>query len=83
MRREPVGPEQLDLFPRQLGRVEHAGANRVVDVVVDVRDPVDEADDPALERVRLVRARVVEDPVAYLGRQVEPAAVAFEHVHHA
>ena len=33
-------------------------------------------------RVRLVRARVVEDPVANLGRQVEPAPVALEHLHH-
>ena len=36
---------------------EHAGAHRVVDVVVDVGDPVDQPDDLALERRRLARAR--------------------------
>jgi hypothetical protein len=73
-------PQQLDLLTRQLLRVEHPGPHGVVDVVVDVRDPVDEPDDLALERVRLVRPRVVEDPVADLGGQVEPAALALEHV---
>ena len=72
--------EQLDLRARQLGRVEHAGADGVVDVVVDVGDAVDQAHDLALERVRLVRPGVVEDPVAHLVRQVEAAAVALEHV---
>jgi hypothetical protein len=75
--------EQFDLVARQLRRVEHPRANRVVDVVIDVRDPVDEANDLALERVRLVRAGVVEDAVAHLGGQVEPTAVALEHVHDA
>ena len=65
---------------RQLLRVEHAGADGVVDVVVDVRHAVDEPDDLALQRVRLVRAGVVEDPVAHLGGQVQPAAVALELV---
>ena len=59
---------------------EDARADGVVDVVVDVGDPVDDADDPALERVRLRRAGVVEDPVAHLLGQVQPAAVALEHV---
>src|SRR5204862_353040 len=44
------------------------------------RDAVDEADDLALQSVRLVRAGVVEDAVAHLGGQVEPAPVALEHV---
>ena len=74
--------EQVDLRLRQLARVEHSGADGIVDVVVDVRDAIDEADDLPLVRVRLVRARVVEDPVANLGRQVEPAPVALEHLHH-
>ena len=53
-------------------------ANRVVDVVVDVREAVDEPDDPALERLRVVRAGVLEDAVAHLPRQVEAAAVSLE-----
>ena len=76
----PGGTEQLDLVLRELAGVEHAGAHRVVDVVVDVGHAVDQADDPSLERVRLVRPRVVEDPVADLLREVEPAAVALQHV---
>ena len=74
MRSEPVGAEQLDLGPRQVGLGEDPVANRVVDVVVDVRDAVDDAHDLALERLRLLRARVREDAVADLVREVEPRA---------
>ena len=56
------------------------GADRVVDVVVDVRDPVDEAHDPALERDRVAGpARVAQDAVAHRRREVE----VLEHVDHA
>ena len=54
------------------------GPDRVVDVVVDVRDAVDDAHDLAFQRLRLDRAGVLEDPVAHLPRQVEPAPVALE-----
>ena len=63
--------EQLDLGARQLLGGEQAVADRVVDVVVDVGDPVDEPHDLALERLRLALAGVREDPVADLGRQVQ------------
>ncbi len=53
-------------------------ADRVVDVVVDVGEAVDEPHDAALERLRLVRAGVLEDAVAHLPRQVEAAAAALE-----
>ena len=59
---------------------EDPGADRVVDVVVDVRDAVDDADDLPLERLRLVGAGVLEDPVAHLPGQVQPAAVALEQL---
>src|SRR2546421_648438 len=72
--------EQLDLLSRKIARIEHPRPDRVVDDVVDVGDAVDEADDLALERVRLVGPGVVEDPIAHLGGEVEPAAVALEHV---
>ena len=72
MRSEPRGAEQLDLGVRQVGLGEDAVPDRVVDVVVDVRDAVDDADDLALERLRLLRARVGEDAVAHLVREVEP-----------
>ena len=70
--------QQRDRLGRQLGGIEVPRANRVVDVVVDVREAVDEPDDPALERLRLLRAGVLEDAVAHLPRQVEAAAVALE-----
>ena len=72
--------EHRDRRLGQLGGVEHAGAQRVVDVVVDVRDAVDELDDAALERLRRDRPGVVEDAVAHLVREVEAAPVALEHV---
>ena len=48
---------------------QHAGAQRVVDVVVDVGDPVDQPDDLPLERRRLAGAAgVPQDPVAHRRR---------------
>jgi hypothetical protein len=67
----PSLPEELDLGPWQLLRLEDPEADRVVDVVVDVGDPVDQADDLALERRRLLRAGMGEDPVPDLGGQVQ------------
>ena len=55
-------------------RLQHAGAHGVVDVVVDVGDPVDEPHDPALERRGRARARVVQDAVAHLVGEVQAAA---------
>src|SRR5690349_10673147 len=78
---DPAGAgvaERCDLLLRQVGHAEDAGADRVVDVVVDVRDAVDDADDLALERLRLDVAGVLEDAVAYLPREVEAAPVALE-----
>jgi hypothetical protein len=63
-------PEELDLVGRKLVRSEDAGANRVVDVVVYVRDTVDEADDLPLERFGLGGPGVVQDPVPHLGCEV-------------
>ena len=45
--------------------------DRVVDVVVDVRDAVDDADDLALVSLGLDLAGVLEDPVAHLPGQVQ------------
>ena len=80
---DPAGArraEQLDLRCGKRGRLEHARPHRVVDVVVDVGDAVDEPDDPAFERLGLVLAGVVEDSVADLCREVETAAVPLELV---
>ena len=63
-------PEQRDLLARQVLLREQPEADRVVDVVVDVGDPVDEADDPPLERLGLARPGVGEDPVADLAGEV-------------
>ena len=64
--------EQLDLLAGQVLEAQDARAQGVVDVVVDVGDPIDELDDPALERRRRVWARVVPDAVAHLLREVQP-----------
>ncbi len=65
--------ECLDLAARQVALLEDAVANRVVDVVVDVGDAVDDANDLALERLRLARAGVGQDAVDDLVGQVEAA----------
>ena len=78
----PTGvAEHLDRLLGQIDSRDHTGAHRVVDVVVDVRDAVDEPDDPALERRRLGgTARMAEDPVADRLGEVEALPVALEHV---
>ena len=52
--------------------LEQPVADRVVDVVVDVGDAIDDADDLALVRLGLALAGVREDPVAHLVGQVQP-----------
>ena len=63
--------EQLDLGTGQVLGHQQPPAERIVDVVVDVRDPVDDTDDLAFERLGLLSACVGEDPVANLARQVQ------------
>ncbi len=70
------GPEQLDLLGGQVVVVEDPVADRIVDVVVDVRDTVDEPHDLALQRGGLLRARVREDAVAHLVGEVQVAGDA-------
>ena len=71
IRLEPVGPKDGELRCGQVVRAQDAEADRVVDVVVDVRDAVDDPNDPPLERLGLVLAGVLEDPVAHLPGQVQ------------
>ena len=68
--RPPIA-EQCDFVLRQVGGVEDSEADGVVDVVVDVGDAVDDADDLALERRGLERARVGEDAVADILGEVQ------------
>src|SRR5437870_11046501 len=63
--------EQVDLVTRQLILAEDPVADRIVDVVVDVRDAVDDAHDFPLERLRLAVAGVREDSVPHLFREVQ------------
>jgi hypothetical protein len=77
IRLAPVDPSS-----REIVRADDPRPQRVVQVVVDVRDPIDEPHHPALERQGLLRPRVVEDPVAHRLRKVEPPPVALQYVHH-
>ena len=72
IRAEPVSPRTAISSAGGRPRQEPV-AQRVVDVVVDVRDAVDEPDDLPLERRRLLLAGVREDPVADLVREVQRA----------
>ena len=62
--------------------VEARRHDRVIDVVLMQAHAVDESDDLALSVSGLL-ARVVEDPIPDLRRQVEPATVSLEMVDHA
>ena len=67
---------------RQVAFAQHAGADGVVNVVVDIGDVVCPVDQPALGRGGGVTQRVAEDTVAHLLRQVEAAALLFQDVRH-
>ena len=84
-------PEHLDGGPRQIGRVQHAGAHRVVDVVVHVGDDVGDAGNLRLERRRPLQRRDVDrQPVLALGvrrdaltdliGQVQPCPALLQHL---
>ncbi len=82
IRAEPVGPSSSICAVGQVVRPQDPGPQRVVDVVVDVGDAVDQLDDPPLQRRRPVGAGVVEDAVAHLLGQVQALSVALEHLDH-
>ena len=50
MRAEPLAPSTAIGSAGRSLLAQEPGAHRVVDVVVDVRDAIDDAHDPALER---------------------------------
>src|SRR5439155_17043196 len=68
--RAPVA-EERNFLVRQLRWTEDPEADGIVNVVVDVGDTVDDSHDLALERRRLLRPGVSEDPIANLLRQVQ------------
>ena len=81
MRSEPVSPRIAISSRGQVALAEHAGAQRVVDVVVDVGDAVDQPHDAALERGRQVRARCGAGcRRARRSDRFRPLAVALQHV---
>src|SRR5204862_1104269 len=73
--------EKRDLLLGELFRSEEAGPKGVVDVVVDVSDAVDQADDFSFECPRVLQPGVVEDPVSNLRCEVEATPVALEQFH--
>ena len=71
IRSEPVGPSSAISSCGRSASLSIAVPDRIVDVVIDVRDAVDEPHDPPFERLWLLRTGVREDPVAHLVGQVE------------
>ena len=65
------GAEELDLVEGKVALGQEPVPERVVDVVVDVGDAVDDANNLALVRRRLTLARVSEDALADFPGQVE------------
>ena len=83
-RREALGggrAERRHLVGAGRSRVgDHPRAQRVLDVVVDVGDPVHQAHDLALERGGRPGPGVVEDAVAHRVGEVEPLPGALQHL---
>ena len=72
-------PQHIEGTGREFAGLEHAGPERVVDVVIDVGDAVGEPDDLGLEGGGLGHGpRVVHDAVAHLPGEVEARAVVLE-----
>ena len=82
IRFDPVGPSSSISAAGRSEWSQDPRPQRVVDVVVDVGDAVDQLHDPPLQRRRLARPGVVEDAVADLLGEVEALAVALQHVDH-
>ncbi len=80
MRRELRSPRIADLLGREVVRGENPCPDRIVDVVVQIGHSIDDADDLSLERRRLARPGVVEDPVARLPGEVQTTTVPLEHL---
>ena len=82
MRSEPVSPSTAIGSTGSASASSTPGAQRVVDVVVDVGDAVDEPHDPALERPRELGARPEWQrmPSRTSSHRFRPSAVALEHV---
>ena len=78
-----VGAEHPVGRIRQIGLAQDPRANGVVDVVVHVRDAIGGAHDAPLAGFGLQIARVVQDAVAHLGRQIQARAAVLDAFHHA
>ena len=81
MRCDPRVAKGLDESGGDIGLADDPGAQRIVDVVVEVGDAIDHPHDVALERAgRIGPTRMAEDAVAHRLGQVESPPVAFEHL---
>ena len=75
-------PQHVGGLFRQQAGVQHAGPDRILDVVVDIGDLVGHPDDPAFGGGGPGPFGVGDDAVAHLPGQVEAPAVLFQPVHH-
>ena len=75
---EHVGDLGGDVFVFQ-----NTGPHCVVNVVVDIGDPIGVADDLTLQALGDLGAAVAKDPASDLIGQIQPLSVLFELVHHA
>ena len=83
MRSEELSPISAIGACRERCGVEDAGPNGVVNIVVEIGEPVGQPHDPALERRWDVGPGVVEDAVSYFGGQIQAGSVALQHIHDA
>ena len=70
-------------IPRNIAFRQNPRTNRIVNVVVDVRNAVGRAHDLPLERLGDPRPCVSENRHAHLIGKVQPVAIALELIHHA
>ena len=75
--------QDFDAFPGQIFLPDDMRPQCVVDIVVHVRDAIGGAHDAPLAGFGLQVARVVQDAVAHLGRQIQARAAVLDALHHA
>ena len=61
---------------------QHTAADSVVDVVVQIRNTIGKLDDPPLQRVSFLAARMANDAVTHFKSQVQAAPFIFKLIHH-
>ena len=73
-------PQHLQAVRRQFKGLQDSGAQGIIQIVIQIRNPIGTADALPLQRCGKLLAGVTEDAVAHLPRQVQPVSVVLQRL---